>query len=234
MELLTKKPKYDDFGMDTDAEDAAIEAYVCQAIRDVFPQPMSPFPAVVQMYMGKLHRSVTSDDILQLTKEFHVLTVLVTHPKRGNYAFITILEKDRENAMFMDGTVLKGQQIVVSKAREQKIPPLIIRMSHNRRIYDCQFSQSDEGRCEHDELSPLDGHNPNCPFGRHSMGHLAPVAKPKESTLEVCQEQILAEDRSTAKRRKKAAVSKGITEKCWEPSDRLPPVGEYIRRQNIE
>lgn len=233
MGFLTKKRKHNSDIMDTDAEDAAVMAHVNQAIKDIWPQPKSPFPPVVQMYIGKLHHSVTSDDILQLALLSGVPTVLVNHPETGNYAFITILERDREKAMSMNGTVMKGKQIVVSEARKQKLTPPISRMSNNRRIHICQFSFSHEGRCEHD--ATLDGPNPNCPFGKHSMGLLAPAAKPKESTLEVCQEQIYGEDwdRSTAKRRKKAADSKGITEKCWEPSDTLP-AGEYIMRQNIE
>ncbi len=194
---------------------AAKRAGVLERIKRIWPKPAHsmPMPSVVQMHIGNVDKSITSTDILQLTNDYSIGSVLVTFPsKRRKFAFITILQSDIDNALMMNGAELKGRKIKVTKARNQEIPTLHCRLPNGRlrHLCFCTFSKSDDGRCAVDATAPPDQRDPICPFGKHRMDvfirHFAPPKEPKEpSPEELIREERKkrnAEQRSIAQQRK--------------------------------
>ena len=245
-----RKRKLDDVGMGMDAmkndampkEDderdyAAMEATVLQSEKDLWPEPPHPIPDVVQLFVGNLNKSFTSHDILALTSNYDIGSVLVTWPnnKQRKFAFITILESDLGKALLMHGIDFKGQKLKVSKAHRQQIPSLNIRAPGRRHICFCKFSISEEGRCNVDAEAPLDDSDPFCPFGKHyceindTTTSAAAAEQSSKSPEELLREEqrknMIAEEQAVARLRKMAVDTELVNaqnEKCHMFLNRLP------------
>eukprot|EP00984_Skeletonema_dohrnii_P033638 scaffold30847_cov66-Skeletonema_dohrnii-CCMP3373.AAC.1 len=205
---------------DDETDYAAMEATVLQSEKDVWPEPPHPLPDVVQVFVGNLNKSSTSHDILALTSNYGIGSVLVTWPnnKQRKFAFITILESDLGKALLMHGIDFKGQKLTVR-------PP-------GRRVCFCKFSISEEGRCNVDAEAPLDDSDPFCPFGKHyceindttTSASAAAVGQSSKSPEELLREEqrknMIAEEKAVARQRKMAVDTELVNEqneKCHIP-----------------
>ena len=167
-----------------------------------------------QIYIGRLHKHlVTSQDILDLTIESHIQTVLVSKKEGSNFAFITILEGDTHKALAMDGKMLRGQPIKVNMATKSKFPSLSMRQE-NSDVRICKFSKSDDGRCGcrcNDKMM--------CPFGMHTDMIGLPGGMATDSTPQEVHQMKQRRDTEIAEQRKNAAnpeMKQAQDDKCHE------------------
>ncbi len=204
------------------------EEQVCKAIQDIERKLKSTSlakPRVVQIYIGKLHHSVTSKDILDLASGYGIQTALVSFKKGRNFQFITILREDIDTALLMNGAELKGLRINVNKADKQQIPSLSIRPKGSHVCF-CRFSESEDGRCQIDALATPGASNLLCPFGEHNKV-IGPGGKAKEGA-----QKKQKRDAAIAEQRQNAAdpkmnKSQEQDDKCHELLKRTS-VGECI------
>ena len=222
----------------------ALGANVDERIDRIWPthQFNGAMPSLIQLYMGNLPGSVTEEDIISLVFNYAAIrTVLVDFiQKKGKYAFITILEKDKDKAIsLLHKKLYQGNQIKVDVATNQKSSSPTI-WSAEGRVCFCNFSQSDAGRCEVDELTHIDA-IPQCPFGSHDRGMYirlcAPASAVKAEDKKPTPDELSrrdnkrrkAEEQSVAIQRQKAADPTIIDEqaaKCRDLFERKS--GEYV------
>ena len=121
---LDRKRKRDDLIIDR--EDLAAD--IRQAVKEIWPDPGTT-PAIIQMFLGNLPPTACPDDIINFVFEHaRIQTVIVDFiHKRRKFAFITILEEDKDAAItLLRNKIFQGNRIKVDIANKQQLSPPVI------------------------------------------------------------------------------------------------------------
>ena len=196
-------------------DEEVVEAKLTKAIEEIWPTHPYPgaMPNLIQLFIGNLPGSVTTDDIINLLFAYDIRTMFVdfiSKRKKSQIAFVTILEKDKDKAIsLLHKKDYQGHRIKVEVATKQNITPPTI-WSTGGRVCFCKYSQSAAGRCEKDELTHIDD-SPRCPFGSHDRGMFvrlcASVAALEAEDKKPTPEQLSRRDNKKRRRMEEQSIT---------------------------